>query len=132
MLFVGKIGYEWVIKLYEHSENNLATKGQFQNPHFPQVAKLTQVKSVPKMNRCKFEGGSQDSTRRYQDMCNDWDTSIITCYIAQYAPSLCDTSTLCPHPIDGSYSLIMDQSVSVTQLVVAHKHQIVLFRTSKL
>ena len=33
--------------------------------------------------------------------------------------------------VDGSYSLIMDQSVMIGQLVVAHRHQVLLFRTSK-
>ena len=33
--------------------------------------------------------------------------------------------------LDGSYSLIIDQSVSIGQLAVAHRHQLLLFRTSK-
>ena len=39
-----------VNKLYKHREYNLATKGQFQNPYFSQIAQLThlsQVNSAP-------------------------------------------------------------------------------------
>lgn len=30
---------------------------------------------------------------------------------------------------DGSYSLVVDKSVPIAQLVVAHRHQVLLFRT---
>ena len=36
----------WLTKLYERSEYNLATKGQFQNPYFSQIAQLTHISRV--------------------------------------------------------------------------------------
>lgn len=32
---------------------------------------------------------------------------------------------------DGSYSLIIDKSVPIRQLAVAHRHHVLLFRTSE-
>ena len=34
--------------------------------------------------------------------------------------------------LDGGFSQVMDQSIVVGQLVVAHRHHMLLFRTSKL
>ena len=63
-------------------------------------------------------------------------------YIAIYTPYtscaqesvciLCTCTILPSPPSDGSYTLVLDKSVVIGQVVVAHKHHLLLFRTGQL
>ena len=47
------------------------------------------------------------------------------------SPSTVLSDTCCAPPLDGSYSLVLDKTVTIGQVVVAHKHHLLLFRTGQ-